>query len=161
MWMHRSPPQRFPASDDRLLRPGSSATCCGVEMIWILGIHRSQQQYASTMALSEDGVRCGPLCYAARGFSLHAATHIPATERERLEHLCRYVACPPVAAGRLRLVDSQTLVLALKRRWDDGTTSLLLSPHELIEKLAALVPPPRLNLIRYHGITRKPRPGDS
>jgi len=29
---------------------------------------------------------------------------------------------------------------------------LLLSPHELLEKLAALVPPPRLNLIRYHGI---------
>ena len=31
-------------------------------------------------------------------------------------------------------------------------THLLLSPLELIEKLAALVPPPRLNLIRYHGV---------
>ena len=28
----------------------------------------------------------------------------------------------------------------------------MLSPFELLEKLAALVPPPRLNLIRYHGI---------
>ena len=28
----------------------------------------------------------------------------------------------------------------------------LLSPLELIEKLAALIPPPRLNLVRYHGI---------
>ena len=26
------------------------------------------------------------------------------------------------------------------------------SPHELIEKLAALVPPPRIHLIRYHGV---------
>ncbi len=34
----------------------------------------------------------------------------------------------------------------------DGTTSLVLSPTELIEKLAALVPPPRVNLIRYHGV---------
>jgi len=34
----------------------------------------------------------------------------------------------------------------------DGTTHLLLSPLELIEKLAALIPPPRLNLVRYHGI---------
>ena len=34
----------------------------------------------------------------------------------------------------------------------DGTTQLLLSPLELIEKLAALVPPPRLNLLRYHGL---------
>ena len=38
------------------------------------------------------------------------------------------------------------------RRPGPGTTHLLLSPHELLEKLAALVPPPRLNLIRYHGI---------
>ena len=36
--------------------------------------------------------------------------------------------------------------------WADGTTSLMLSPTELIVKLAALVPPARLNLIRYHGV---------
>ncbi|MBT7861795.1 MAG: hypothetical protein HN712_15850 [Gemmatimonadetes bacterium] len=28
----------------------------------------------------------------------------------------------------------------------------MLSPQELLEKLAALVPPPRLNLVRYHGV---------
>jgi len=28
----------------------------------------------------------------------------------------------------------------------------VLSPTELIEKLAALVPPPRVHLIRYHGV---------
>ncbi len=28
----------------------------------------------------------------------------------------------------------------------------MLSPLELIEKLAALVPPPRLKLVRYHGV---------
>ena len=41
---------------------------------------------------------------------------------------------------------------ALKRSWDDGTTHIVLSSHELIEKLAALVPPPRAHLIRYHGV---------
>ena len=40
----------------------------------------------------------------------------------------------------------------LKTPWADGTTSLMLSPTELIEKLVALVPPPRRNLIRYHGV---------
>ena len=29
---------------------------------------------------------------------------------------------------------------------------MILSPEELIEKLAALAPPPRLNLVRYHGV---------
>lgn len=36
--------------------------------------------------------------------------------------------------------------------WDDGTTHLVVSPHELLERLAALVPPPHLHLIRYHGV---------
>ena len=44
------------------------------------------------------------------------------------------------------------LTFRLKTPWSDGTTHLLLSPLELIEKLAALVPPRRLNLVRYHGI---------
>ncbi len=46
---------------------------------------------------------------------------------------------PPLGSARGRL-------------WSDGTTHLLLSPLELIEKIAALVPPPRLNLVRYHGV---------
>ena len=92
------------------------------------------------------------LCFAARGFSLHAATRIAANDRHRLERLCRYVIRPPLASGRLTVVDSETLSFALKTPWSNGTTHLLLSPEELIEKLAALVPPPRLNLVRYHGV---------
>jgi len=40
----------------------------------------------------------------------------------------------------------------LKSIWSDGTYQIVLSPEELLEKLAALVPPPRLNLVRYHGV---------
>ena len=47
---------------------------------------------------AEDGVRAGALCYASRGLSLHAATRVEATDRRRLERLCRYVIPPPVAA---------------------------------------------------------------
>ena len=36
--------------------------------------------------------------------------------------------------------------------WSDGTYQIVLSPEELLEKLASLVPPPRLNLVRYHGV---------
>ena len=49
-------------------------------------------------------------------------------------------------------LDDDTLSFTLKTPWSDGTTDLVLSPLELIEKLAALVPPPRLNLVRYHGV---------
>ena len=87
-----------------------------------------------------------------RGFSLHAATRIAGPDRRGLERLCRYVARPALAGGRLRLVDADPLSFALKTPWSDGTRPLLLSPMELLEKLAALVPPPRFHLLRYHGV---------
>mgnify|MGYP003729809509 CR=1 FL=1 len=40
----------------------------------------------------------------------------------------------------------------LKRPWSDGTQAFLFEPLELMEKLAALVPIPRANLVRYHGV---------
>ena len=34
----------------------------------------------------------------------------------------------------------------------DGTTHIVFTPHELIEKLIPLIPRPRCHLVRYHGI---------
>ena len=113
---------------------------------------RAGQRIRRRLVDPHEGVRGGPLCFSARGFSLHAATRVEAGERERLERLCRYVIRPPLAAGKLQAIDDDTLAFTLKTPWSDGTTHLLLSPLELIEKLAALVPPPRLNLVRYHGV---------
>ena len=88
------------------------------------------------------GVRTAPLCVASRGFSLHAATRIAGPDRRGLERLCRYVARPALAGGRLRILDSEHLSFALKTPWSDGTSHLVLSPLELLERLAALVPRP-------------------
>jgi hypothetical protein len=62
------------------------------------------------------------------------------------------VARPPVATGRLSKLADGRLHYQLKRRWRDGTTAILFTPDELIEKLAALVPPPRIHTVRYHGV---------
>ncbi len=40
----------------------------------------------------------------------------------------------------------------LKRRWKDGTKAVIYEPMELMERLAALVPPPRFNIVRYSGV---------
>ena len=42
--------------------------------------------------------------------------------------------------------------LELRRPWADGTTHLLFDPVELLERLAALIPWPRINLILHHGV---------
>ncbi|MBK6865746.1 MAG: transposase [Ideonella sp.] len=44
------------------------------------------------------------------------------------------------------------MVLKLKTPWRDGTTHLVMSPLEFMQRLAALVPRPRLHLIRFHGV---------
>ena len=44
------------------------------------------------------------------------------------------------------------MAYSLKRRWKDGTTSVVLEPQVLIERLCALVPRPRRHLVTYHGV---------
>jgi hypothetical protein len=43
-------------------------------------------------------------------------------------------------------------VLELKASWRDGTTHLVMSPLEFLQRLAAVVPRPMLHLIRFHGV---------
>jgi len=36
-----------------------------------------------------EGIRTAPLCFASRGFSVHASTTVPSHDRAGLERLCR------------------------------------------------------------------------
>jgi hypothetical protein len=94
----------------------------------------------------------GERCASVDGVSLHANVAVPARDRRRLERLCRYVARPPVATDRLSRLEDGRLLYRLKHRWRDGTSHVVFEPRELVEKLAALVPPPRFHTARYHGI---------
>ena len=42
--------------------------------------------------------------------------------------------------------------IGMKRVWSDGTSAIELSPVELVEKLAAIIPPPRANQVIYAGV---------
>ena len=71
-------------------------------------------------------MRSAPLCFADRGFSLHAATRVDADDRAGLERLARYVTRPPLAAGRLQIIDDEHLTFRLKTPWSDSTSFLVL-----------------------------------
>jgi len=62
-----------------------------------------------------------------------------------------YTALGAVALERHREDASGNLVYTFTKSWSDGTTSITLSPLELLEKLAALVPLPRVHLVRDGG----------
>lgn len=93
----------------------------------------------------------GPQCASSTGFSLHAAVYCAPWEREKLEKLCRYIARPAIAEDRLQMSPSGEIILKLKTKYSDGTSHLLFSGLEFVEKLAALVPPPRIHLTRFFG----------
>ena len=86
------------------------------------------------------------------GFSLHAGVSCKAHQKEKRERLCRYISRPPVAVKRLSLSRHGKVVYMLKTPYRDGTTQVAFEPVDFIARLAALVPRPRVNLTRYHGV---------
>ena len=89
-------------------------------------------------------------CVNAQGFSLHAEVRFAINQRHQLEHLCRYITRSAIANKRLKRSSAGDVVLQLKSPYHDGTTHIVMSPLEFMQRLAALVPRPRLHLIRFH-----------
>jgi hypothetical protein len=67
-----------------------------------------------------------------------------------MERLLRYCARPAFALERLREIDAGHLVYESVKPGPGGSVSLMLTPLELIERLAALIPPPRRHRHRYY-----------
>jgi len=94
----------------------------------------------------------GPRCAALEGFTLHANTRVAGRDRDALERLGRYLGRPSVATERLRYEPGGRVTYRLRKPWNDGTHTLDFDPLAFLERLAALVPPPRANLVTYHGV---------
>lgn len=85
------------------------------------------------------------------GFSVHATRRVSANDRSALERLARYVLRPPLAQERLKVLSDGRVSFEMKRAWSDGTRTFIFEPTDFLAKLAALVFPPRMHRIRYHG----------
>lgn len=86
------------------------------------------------------------------GFSLHAGVAARADQRQKLERLCRYISRPAISEKRLSLTPNGNVRYELKTPYRDGTTHVIFEPLDFIARLAALVPKPRVNLTRFHGV---------
>ncbi len=68
------------------------------------------------------------------------AVRVEAHGRQRLEQLCRYITRPPLSDERVPLNAAGQLKLKPKTPWRDGTTHLVMSPLELMQRLAGWFP---------------------
>jgi len=75
------------------------------------------------------------------GFSVDTSVRIEAADRAGLERLLRYCARPAFALERLREIDPEHLVYESAKPGPGGSVSLILTPMELLDRLAALIPP--------------------
>jgi hypothetical protein len=66
-----------------------------------------------------------------------AAVQVEAHDRKRLEQLCRYITLPALSDEPVQLNDAGQVKLKLKTPWRDGTTHLVMSPLEFMQRLAA------------------------
>jgi hypothetical protein len=87
-------------------------------------------------------------------FSLDAAVRIAADDRDGRERLLRSCARPPLAAGHLQWVDARHEQLRYHppKPLANGSTELILPALELLGRLSAFIPPPRIHRHRYLGV---------
>lgn len=116
------------------------------------GPRKGQKAFVLKSMSDEDHNSKSGLVVKNSGFSLHAGVSAKATEREKLERIARYIARPAVAEERLSTNVAGDVIYRFKKPWDDGTTALKMTPLEFMERLAALVPRPRVHLTRFHGV---------
>ena len=139
------------AEESPLLAGLAAASVAGRSAIGADAGSRAVRLGRAPEAAPDDG--SGAPCHAhIAGFDLHAGVAVPAGDRERLEHLCRYVLRPPIAQDALSIAPDGRVRLALRRPWRDGTRALLFEPFDFLGRLAALTPKPRVNLLLYHGV---------
>jgi hypothetical protein len=77
------------------------------------------------------------------GFWLDASVRTEGHDRAGLECLLRYCARPPFALERLEQLPDGQILYRFPKPQPDGRTELRLTPLELIERLVALIQPPR------------------
>lgn len=95
--------------------------------------------------------RC-PGAFRIGGFSLHTGVAAEAHESHKLEKVWRCITRPAISEQRLSISPQGRVRYALKAPWRNGPTHVEFEPMDFISKLAALVPPPRAHLTRFHGI---------
>jgi hypothetical protein len=84
-------------------------------------------------------------------YNLEASVRIASDDDFGREHLLRYCARPPLSLARLTELPHGKLGYRIKKLRNHRNKLRIMTPLELLARLAALIPPPRHPLVRFHG----------
>jgi hypothetical protein len=85
------------------------------------------------------------------GFSTEASVHFGARDRAGRERILKYCFRPPLAMERLSVLADGS-VAYLTKYGRGARRHLVLSKIEFMSRLAALIPPPKIPMVRYSGV---------
>ena len=85
-------------------------------------------------------------------FNLHASVSLAASDDRGRERLCRYLNRPSFSLARLRVRRDGMVSYRVKKASRGRVTERVMTPMETLARLAAMVPPPRYPLLRFHGV---------
>lgn len=151
-------PYQISVTDSQLDQNSALAQCLAASIRYrIAGGKNKGQRLRLIGANSPSEVQLSDTeakCAQSNGFSIHANTFISKRNPHKLMKICTYITRPPFSHERLISAQDGTdqVIYEIKRPLSDGTTGILLTPYELLEKLASIIPPPWGNLCRYFGV---------
>jgi hypothetical protein len=119
---------------------------------FLLGPNKGKKALVLKSQVDRDHLGKGGLVGKYSGFTLHGGVAVGPGQRDKLEKIARYIARPAISEERLSVNSRGQVIYKLKTPYDDGTTQIVFEPLEFMEKLAALVPRPRVHLTRFHGV---------
>jgi hypothetical protein len=110
--------------------------------------------------LDEDAATDMLSWQASGGFSVDGSVRVEGEDPRGSSGWCATARVGPLALERLQALDGQDslaspdarLLYQLSEPDLQGRTGVLLSPLELLDRLARLIPPPRIHRHRYHGL---------
>lgn len=106
---------------------------------------------ADTAGSEPDEPAATGVAVDCEGYNLEASVRIAANDDFGREHLLRYCARPPLALSRMSLLPTGKIAYRIKKLRGGKAKVRILTPLELLARLAALIPPPRHPLVRFHG----------
>jgi hypothetical protein len=151
-WLRRRGYLDERAAEDRSNAPADPSALEGCAQLALAGGAFLAKPFESRQATDADlewrERRSSATC---DGFDVHCAVRIAAGDAAGRERLVRYCARPPFALDRISVLRDGRIAYLLKvpRK---GRTHRVMTPMEFMARLCALIPPPRIPAIRYHGV---------